>query len=272
MHLRLPQPRLPRPVERGTDLENLVSVVLTWNEEKHIAACVRSLRWCDAVVVVDSYSTDQTCQIARSEGALVIRHPFKGFGSQRQAAMDCIAARWILFVDADERVTPALAQEIDDVVVNQPEIMGWWVPRHNYIFGKRILHAGWYPDYQLRLLRTDHARWDPQREVHELPIVDGETGYLENVFIHYNYETLRQFIDKQEKYTDYDARILYQKGERAKVWSPFSMPLRHFKMRFIDWDGYKDGLHGLWLSLLMSYYEGQKYIRLARLWRAAGAG
>ena len=76
-------------------MRNLVAVILTFNEEKHIAQCIRSVNWCDAVVVVDSYSTDRTCEIASREGALIIRHPFKGFGSQRQAAMDCIAAHWL---------------------------------------------------------------------------------------------------------------------------------------------------------------------------------
>jgi glycosyltransferase involved in cell wall biosynthesis len=248
-------------------MQELIAVILTYNEEKHIAECIRSVTWCDAVIVIDSYSTDRTCEIARKEGAFIIRHPFKGFGSQRQAAMDCLAARWILFVDADERPTPELAREIRHRIVKQPDIVGWWFPRHNYILGKLIRHAGWYPDYQLRLLRADRSHWDPEREVHELPILDGPDGYLENVLIHYNYDSLGQFIAIQDKYTNYDAHILFQQGERPKWWSPFSMPLRHFKLRFIDWQGYKDGLYGLWLSVLMSYYEGQKYIRLARLWR-----
>lgn len=246
-------------------MKELIAVILTLNEEKRIAECIRSVQWCDAVVVFDSYSRDRTIEIARQEGALVVQHPFKGFGSQRQAAMDRLRARWIFFIDADERATPELGEEIRRVIAGQPEIAGWWVPRHNYIWGRLTRHAGWYPDYQLRLLRADHSHWDPAREVHELPIVDGPTGQLENVLIHYNYDTLRQFIVTQEKYTNYDARILFNRGERCKPWSPFSMPIRHFKLRFIDWQGYKDGLHGLVLSLLMSYYEGQKYIRLARL-------
>ncbi len=250
-------------------MKELIAVILTLNEEKHIAECIRSVRWCDAVIVFDSYSTDRTCEIARREGAWVVRHPFKGFGSQRQAAMNCLYAHWILFVDADERVTPELAQEMRRAITEQPKIAGWWFPRHNYIWGRLTRHAGWYPDYQLRLLRRDRAYWDPEREVHELPIVDGPTGYLEHALIHYNYDSLRQFILTQEKYTNYDAQILFNKGERVKPWSPFSMPIRHFKLRFIDWQGYRDGLHGLLLSLLMSYYEGQKYVRLARLRRQA---
>jgi (heptosyl)LPS beta-1,4-glucosyltransferase len=248
-------------------MRDLVGVVLTLNVEKHVADCVRSLLWCDAVVVWDSFSTDRTCEIARDTGALVAQHPFRGYGSQRQAAMDAISARWILFLDADERATPKLAEEVRRVLVEQPDIVGWWIPRHNYIFGKLTLHTGWYPDYQLRLLRSARARWDPTREVHELAILDGPAGYLQNVMIHYNYESLRQFVRKQETYTDYDAEILLQTGQKPKFWSPFTMPLRHFKWRFFDLQGYQDGMHGLGLSLLMSYYEAQKYVRFARLWR-----
>lgn len=256
-------------------MDKLVAVILTLNEETHIGPCIDSLQWCDAIVVWDSFSTDRTCEIARAKGASVYRHPFKGYGSQRQAAMDAMRTRawaqWVFFVDADERATPELAQEVRQVLAEQPDVVGWWVPRHNYILGKVILHTGWYPDHQLRLLRPDRSRWDPEREVHELPILDGAAGYLHNVLIHYNYDTLRQFIAKQTKYTDIDARILYEAGERPKPWSVVSMPIRHFKWRFVDLKGYRDGWHGLWLSLLMSYYEGVKYMRLARLWRGGAA-
>ncbi len=243
----------------------IAAVILTLNEERHIRECIESVRWCDAVVVWDSFSTDHTCEVAREWGALVVQHPFRGYGNQRQAAMDAIAARWIFFIDADERATPELAAEVRSVLSARPEVVGWWVPRHNYIFGRLILHTGWYPDYQLRLLRPDRARWDPDRQVHELAILDGPEGYLQNVLIHYNYDSLRQFIEKQERYTAYDAQVLLRKGVRPRPWSPFSMPLRHFKWRFFDLQGYRDGWHGLLLSLLMSYYEGRKYLRLRRL-------
>ena len=98
-------------------------------------------------------------------------------------------------------------------------------------------------------------------------ILDGADGHLENVLIHYNYDSLRQFVTKQERYVKTDAKNLLNMNERGKPWSPISMPLRHFKWRFFDLEGYRDGLHGLWLSLLTSYYEGKKYALLARLWR-----
>ena len=246
-------------------MDDLIAVILTYNEEKHIGACIDSVGWCDRVIVWDSFSTDRTCEIARECGAVVHQHPFKGYGSQRQAAMDALEARWVLFVDADERATPKLADEVRAVIAEQPDVVGWWIPRHNYIFGRLTLHTGWFPDYQMRLLRMDRSRWNPEREVHELAILDGPAGHLEHVLLHYNYDSLRLFVAKQIKYVEFDARILNDAGERVKPWSPFWMPIRHFKWRFVDLQGYRDGLHGLWLSLLMSYYEGKKYARLAQL-------
>jgi glycosyltransferase involved in cell wall biosynthesis len=251
-------------------MHELVAVILTYNEQKQIGACIDSVAWCDRVVVFDSFSTDRTCEIARDKGATLLQHPFKGYGSQRQAAMDALGAsvaRWILFVDADERATPELADEIQAKIAQRGEEVGWWIPRHNYIFGRLTLHTGWYPDYQLRLLQTARSRWDTEREVHELPILDGPAGHVENVLVHYNYDTLKLFVAKQNRYVEFDARILNEAGERVKPWSPFWMPIRHFKWRFIDLEGYRDGLHGLWLSVLMSYYEGKKYARLAQLRR-----
>jgi len=248
----------------------LAAVILTKNEEHQIAACIESVAWADQVVVFDSYSDDRTGEVARGMGAMVMQHPFHDYGQQRDAALKAVEAEWILFVDADERVTPELAAEIRQVIARD-DIDGWWIPRHNYIFGAIVPHAGWYPDYQMRLLRRVKARYDPTREVHELVILDGEQGYLKNVFIHYNYDTLRHFMAKQEKYTDYDARILFDQGVRPKPQNYFLQPLRQFKWRYFELTGYKAGWRGFLLSVLMAYYNLSMYLRLRRLWQEVGA-
>jgi hypothetical protein len=249
----------------------LAAVILTKNEERHIAACVESVAWADQVVVFDSYSDDRTVDIARQVGATVIQHPFHDYGQQRNAALKAVEAEWILFVDADERVTSELAVEIRQVIARD-DVDGWWIPRHNYIFGAIVTHAGWYPDYQMRLLRRAKARYDPSREVHELVMLDGQEGHLENVLIHYNYNTLRHFIVKQEKYTDYDARILFDEGVRPKLHNYFLQPLRQFRWRYLELAGYRAGWRGLLLSLLMAYYNLSMYLRLRELWREAEGG
>jgi hypothetical protein len=178
-----------------------------------------------------------------------------------------VQADWIFFVDADERATPELAAEIRAVTTGDREEVAWWVPRHNYIFGRLTLRTGWYPDYQLRLVLQGHARWE--RPVHEVAVVDGPEGYLQSPLIHYNYDDLADFVTRQEKYTDYDAGILFQQGVRPRFYTPYSQAVRHFWWRFVALRGVRDGLHGLWLSLLTAYYEAVKYRRLVRMWRAA---
>ena len=241
----------------------MCAVVLTLNEERHLPDCLRSLAWADERVVFDSYSGDRTCEIAREQGARVIQHRFEDYAGQRNAALERVEADWVFFVDADERATPPLAEEVRDVI-RQTERAGWWVPRHNYIFGRLTLHAGWHPDYQLRLLRRGRARYDPERPVHELVLLDGPEGYLRNSLVHLNYDTVGEFIARQYRYADYDAGILRRSGRRPK-WQHFlSGPARQFFWRWVTLQGYRDGWHGLRLSALMAYFEWVKLRRAAR--------
>ena len=242
----------------------VAAVVLTLNEEKNIVDCIASLNWADRVVVVDTLSTDRTVPLARAGGAEIISHPFEDYSQIRNVALDTIHSPWIFFVDADERATPELAAEIRHVTAHRPE-NGWWVPRHNYIFGKLTLGAGWYPDYQMRLLRGGTARYE--RPVHEVVVLDGQDGYLENPLIHFNYHTVAQFRAKQARYTDYDAHILLSEGVRPRLYTPLTQAVRHFAWRFFSLRGYRDGLHGLRLCLLTAWYEAIKYRKLAALVR-----
>lgn len=239
-------------------------VILTRNEARHIQACIESLQWTDGVVVVDCYSTDATIELAQSAGAVVLEHPWENFAAQRNVALARVDADWVLFVDADERATPELAEEVRAVIAEH-NIAGWWIPRHNYIFGHRMRATGWYPDYQMRLLRGDRAHYDPDRGVHELVVLDGEADYLKSHLIHYNYETLRQFVDKQQRYLAYDVGILLQSGAAPGVHTPYTQALRQFWWRFVTLQGWRDTAWGLLLSALMGYYEMLKY---RRVWQA----
>lgn len=249
----------------------LAAVILTKNEAAHIQACIESLRWVDEVIVFEGgQSTDNTVELAKAAGATVLYHPFENFPLQRNAALDAVDADWVLFVDADERATPTLADEIGRVLVS-PQHSGYWIPRHNYIFGKLTQHTGWYPDHQMRLLQRTAARYDLERQVHELVVLpDGTTaGYLENPLIHYNYRDLRQFITKQRYYARFDAQIMFDEGQRPKFRNFILQPLRHFKWRFWALKGYKDGWHGFRLSVLMAWNEWDKYWQLWRLVRGS---
>src|SRR5258706_12369866 len=211
---------------------SLIAIILTRNEALNIQECIDSLRWADSIVVFDSFSTDDTVKIAAEAGVRIIQHSFENYSSQRSAALDAVDCDWVLFIDADERATPELASEIREVLAASAH-NGFWIPRHNFIFGKLTRYTGWYPDYQLRLFRRDKAHYDLTRDVHELVVLDGEAGYFKMSLIHYNYKDLAHFIRKQEWYTDLAARDLFRQGIRHKPHNYILQPLRHFRWRYV---------------------------------------
>ena len=234
----------------------LTAVILTKNEAEHIGECIAALKdWTDAVVVWDSCSQDDTRGIAREAGACVVARPFDDYGRQRQAVLDSIDSEWILFVDADERATPTLAEEV--LRASQDDsCAGFWIPRRNFIVGHEMQAGGFSPDYQLRLLRRLAARYDLRREVHEIVILEGEEGRLKEPLLHYNYGDWQQFHHKQRFYARYEARILAEQGIRPLPHNLVLQPLREFRRRLVELQGWRDGIHGLRMALLLAWYYG----------------
>ncbi len=245
----------------------VVAVVLAHNEERHLGECLDTLAWADERLVLDDFSTDRTAEIAGDRGARLVRHALENFAAQRNRALALAGAEWVLFVDADERVTPALAAEVQRVInyAGGEARNGWWIPRHNYMIGHRMRGGGWYPDHQLRLLRATSARYDPARPVHEVVNLEGEAGSLENPLIHYNYDSVAQFREKMGRYTQYEAQILHEQGVRVRPWTIVSMPLREFWRRFVTLGGYRDHAYGLLFCGLMAWYTFLTYRRLSQL-------
>ena len=247
-------------------------IILTRNEEKHIRACIASVRdFADEVLVLDSLSADRTVAIARECGARVELRAFDNYAAQRNHAIDLARGDWIFFIDADERATPALGKEIQFQISSlQLLFVGYWIPRRNIIFGKEIRHTGWSPDYQPRVLKKGSAHFDPAREVHELILWEGAVGYLREPLIHFNYETLAQFRAKQVKYTRSEAQIWFVEGRRARWRGAIGQPLREFFRRYISLQGWRDGAHGLLLSGLMAYYALVRWQMLRAMEQSSG--
>jgi glycosyltransferase involved in cell wall biosynthesis len=144
-------------------MSKIIAAILTKNEARHIGACLATLQWADGIILEDSFSDDGTVEIAQTLGAQVFQNKFVNFAVARNTALQNareLGGEWLLFVDADERVTPELEQEIKKVVTNG-EVVGWWVPRYNVMWGHTMRGGGWYPDHQLRLMRLDAAHYDP---------------------------------------------------------------------------------------------------------------
>jgi (heptosyl)LPS beta-1,4-glucosyltransferase len=261
---------------REAEEMHLIAIILTKNEARHIVPCIESLAWADEVVVFDSHSKDDTTELAEAAGARVIQHPFSNFAQQRNAALDAVADDastelnqvWVFFVDADERATPGLGREIRQAI-QRADINGWWVPRHNYIFGRLTRGAGYFPDFQMRLLRAKCGRYE--RPASEIVVLEGVDGYLTQPLVHYNYESVAQFHAKQRAREVFEATTLHRQGTRLRPHTFLLQPVRHFWWRYVTLKGYQDGWHGLRLCLLLAYYWGwRNYVRLWQM-RRSGA-
>lgn len=244
---------------------NISVVVTTWNEQKNIARSLTSVSWADEIIVVDGSSTDETAKIAKRFTKNVFIRPNnpmlnvnKNFGFAKATG------DWILSLDADEEIPPALAREIKEKV-NIKEVIGYWITRKNILFGKWITHAIWWPDPQLRLFRRGRGEF-PQKHVHEYLAVEGKTETLAEPMVHYNYTTISQFIYKMDAlYTPSEVARLQASGYRVVWYDAIRFPVSDFVKLYFAQGGYKDGLHGLVLAGLQAMYA---LIVFAKLWEA----
>ena len=261
----------------GSDAANdsrIIACILTRNEARHIEACLNSVSWTHAQMVVDCGSTDATVDLARARGAIVLHRDWDGWAGQRTFAINEAfrrGYRWIFFVDADERVPPELSTEATRVVEASDAAhaagdttapVGFWVPRRNIIAGKWVRHAGWDPDYQLRLFRTDRGRYDPARPVHELVLLDGPDAHLEARLVHYNYDDWQHFWIKQQRYARIEAAARVSRGHRVRPHNFILQPWREFWRRYVTLGGWRAGTHGIILAILLAIAEFQT-LRLA---------
>ena len=249
------------------DSQDIAAVVLTYNERERIGNCLTSLTWADEMVVVDSGSEDGTAELAVDLGAAVLKRDFVNFADQRNFALESVEAAWVLFVDADEQVTPELATEIRDRVGTEGHV-GYWLPRRNRILGGWLQATGWHPDRQLRLLRRGDARYVDDRPVHETVKLDGSAGIMKAELLHEGLPTVGEFRRKQRLYLPLAAEGLRLRGVRAGIHSPLVQAWREFRHRLVTLRGYRDGWRGIVLSVLMAEHEFRVYRRL----RATSSG
>lgn len=243
---------------------NAISVVISaWNEEKNLGRTLEALSWADEVIVVDNSSTDKTASIAKKHKATVFTRPNdlmlnknKNFGFTKATH------EWILNLDADEVVTEELRREILAVIKDPNSLNGYWIKRKNIIFGKWIQHGLWWPDKQLRLFRKEKGKF-PCKHIHEYIEVEGPSGELVQPYIHYNYETISQYLTKITRATTSEAEVLAHNNYVLAWYDAVRFPLSDFLKNYFAQKGYKDGLHGLVLCLLQAVYS---FITFARLW------
>lgn len=239
-------------------------VIITLNEEKNIVRCLKSLRFIKKVeiLVVDAQSHDRTVATARKLGARVLARAWKGYADQKNWAMAKVKGDWILSLDADEELTPDLVREIEKRLGDVPQEMdGYFIKRRAFFLGKWIRHCGWWPDAQLRLIRRGKGKFS-NRPVHEGLEVKGVTGTLAEPMNHYTYDSIAQYLEKMERYSDLFVQSASMK-KRDFWWAyllfmPGWMFLRMFLLKL----GFLDGWRGLQVCWLSSYHEYVKYAKL----------
>ncbi len=250
----------------------LSAIVLTKNEERNIEGCLSSLSWADEMLVVDSGSTDLTAALAEKHGARVVTHPFTNFSSQRNFAMSQAQGDWVLFIDADERVTPELAEEIkktlrDSMPSLNPSPVGrgqgegyvYAIPRHNYFFGKRIRFGDAREDAPVRLFPKQHVTWT--QPVHEMIVTDLPVRKLKSPLLHSSTRDLAHYQQKVRGYVPLELETMKAKGVRPSLLKAiFLPPAKFFQLYFLK-DGVWDGVAGFQYAILSSYYTFEKHWR-----------
>jgi glycosyltransferase involved in cell wall biosynthesis len=241
----------------------LSAVVIAYNDEPNIRSCLESVSWADELIVVDSYSTDATERISREFTDKVYQHEFQGFGKLRNEAVAHASHEWVLSLDTDERVTPALRDEIRTLLARGPEADAYFVPRQNFFLGRWIRHGGWYPDYrQPQLFRKSQFRYRDDI-VHEGFECGGSIGYLTKPVIQIPFRNIDHFLSKHDRYSDLMARRMLEQGRRFAPHQLITHPLGTFAKMYLYRQGFRDGIPGLVLAGLYAYYTFLKY---AKLW------
>ncbi len=238
--------------------------IITHNEEDNIRDTFESVKWADEIVVVDSFSTDRTQEICREYTDKVYSFEWSGFSEQKNRAVSMTTYPWVLILDADERVTDSLRDEIINLLKGTPSMDGYYIPRKNYFKKRWIKHGGWWPDYTLRLFRREKGSFET-REVHEAIKINGNTGHLKNLIEHYTYKNINDYLKRMQTYSTLAAKELFKKGRRANIFDIIFRPLATFCRMFFLQMGILDGIYGIILASLYSVYTYEKYSKLRKM-------
>ena len=245
-------------------MKSLSVVIISYNEEQNIQGCLESARWADEIVVVDAFSTDNTPEICKEYTNKIYQRPWPGYGPQKNFGIRHASGDWIFVLDADERITPDLKQEVLDVLAHPgPEpVAAYEVPRRNHFFGQWVKRAGQYPDYQLRLIKNGKACYN-DKKLHENLIVEGPISKLKYPLDHYSYYSVGDWLGKMNRYTSLMAEEQDNPKKRVNAAALFFRPLGIFIKFYWLKRGYGEGIRGVIISVFASFFAFMKY---AKIW------
>ena len=239
-------------------------IIITKDEQDNIETCLESVKWADEIIVIDSGSTDKTEEICRKYTNSFYVKDWPGFGIQKQRALDLATHEWVLSIDADERITPELRDEIIETINQNSNIHGYLIPRLSNYLGKEIHHAGWYPDYTLRLVKRKKSYFTKDI-VHEKMIVDSPIKKLSNHFLHFPFKNIEHHFQKLNDYSTLSANKMYGEGRKVSWMTIVLKTLLSFVRAYILKLGILDGWPGLVVSVSTSISVYMKYVKLKEL-------
>jgi len=241
------------------------AVVLTKNEEENIKECLESLKWCDEIIVIDDYSEDNTRETAKILGAKVfLRHLNNDFGQQRNFALKQAQGEWVLFIDADERISSALASEIKYKVLSS-KYKGFYLKRHDFFGGKWLKYGETAKVKLLRLGKRRAGEW--KRKVHETWEIKGKLGELKNPIPHYPHQTISEFLESINFFSTLHAEVLFKEGVKTNTFQIIVYPLGKFFQNYFLRLGFLDGTPGLIVALMMSFHSFLARAKLYLKWK-----
>jgi glycosyltransferase involved in cell wall biosynthesis len=248
---------------RHSPARSISAIVVCYNEQERIEACLESLRWCDEIVVVDSFSTDRTPEICQRYTDHFLQRAWSGYRDQKAFAHSQASKDWVLLVDADERVTPELRAEIEaELTLQNGRYAGYAVPRLVYYLGRWWRRGGWYPDYDVRLFRRERATWGGS-DPHEKILVDGPIRRLRNPLHHYSYRNIDDHLQRINRFTSISAQELHKRGVRWRLSDALARPVGRFFRSYLLKRGFMEGFAGFYIAASAAVYVFLKY---AKLW------
>lgn len=245
-------------------MNTISAIIICCNEAKHIRACLESVQFVDEIVVLDSGSTDETVQICKTFTDKVIQTDWPGYGPQKNRALHHATGEWVLSIDADEVVSPALQQEIRDRIQQTSKWNGYRIPRRSSYLGKLIRHGDWRHDQPLRLFKRQHARFS-EDIVHEQVLINGPIGECQAHLYHIAFESVEDVLNKLNQYSSLGATQRHQQGKRGSLFSAITHGFWTFFRGYILRAGFLDGQEGFLLALSNAQGCFYRYIKLSRL-------
>ena len=237
-------------------------IVTTFNEAHNIADLMQSIDWVDEIIVVDSFSTDDTVALASQYTDQVFERAYIGPADQKNWAIPKAKNEWVLILDADERVTPELQKEMMEIVHENAGVDAYWINRQNFFLGKKVKYSGWQNDSVIRLIRRDKCRYDDKRVHEEIDSTGMEVGRLSNKLLHFTFKDAAHFVAKMDRYAKWSAEDHSQKVKSVNGFHLFFKPLFRFFKHYLLKGGILDGRIGFIISVLMAWGVFLRYLYL----------